>query len=142
MKKSPVQSVEELQGNFALLHSGYGGGQYVGRVIYVRQHRSNESPTLILEAETMRYQPRASMDGGREDNLYWRDIRPERGEHHELPLKLRDRLYSLGETVELSSFQEAREPINPEDPGHVKRLTGEDAALPILYAGAPLIVVQ
>ena len=143
MNKQSVELPQSLPGNFVLLHSGYGGGQYVGRVIdvmptYIERYLS----MLVFDPETMRYQPISSVSAstarGHNHIYHWQHLSLER---HNLPLKEKDRLYLVGDSADLSFFEKSREPINPENPEHVKRLTGKES-LELLYGGSELLMVR
>jgi len=137
------QLSESVSGKVVLLHSGYGGGQYVGRVAIVISPNEPTAvlPRLVLEPESMRYQPRGSTFGGHDYQCFWQ-IFGRSGDHHDLHLKERDRLYLLGKEVDLAPFEKAKEPINPENPVHIKALIGESRELQLLYEGAPLEIVR
>ena len=137
MKKQSVKLPESLPGNFVLLHSGYGEGQYVGRVVDIEPSNNPERalPLLILDSRTRRYQPRAST-AGRDDICYWQEL-----PIHVLPLKEKDRLYLVADSADLSFFKESMQPINPENHEHVKKLTGKDS-LDLLYGGSELKMVR
>jgi len=135
-------------GEFILLHSGYGGGQYVGRVTDV-VYKGVQSAGLLLAPRVMRYQPREST-GGSEYVCYWNEVHPQRGHIHPavrdgdnfyLHVKENDRLYSLGKGIDLDPFIESQDPINPENPIHRKALTGNIRKFKLLYEGSELRIV-
>ena len=141
MNKQSVELPQSLPGKIVLLHSGYGGGQYVGRIVDIEPSNNPKRalPLLILDSSTKRYQPRDSTYLGhlsRDDICYWQ----EDPDTHVLPLKEKDRLYLVGDSADLRPFQESREPINPENPEHVKKLAGKES-LELLYGGSELLMV-
>ena len=125
---------EALPGNNVLVISGYGSEQYVGRV---KELSSDESglPILVFEPDIERYQPRESTLGP-DDICYW-----QKPQIKQLHLKPDDNVYFIGDKANVTSFADARQPINPEDPRHAERLTGEDTLLSVLYQGSELKLV-
>ncbi len=148
MKKQRDHDFGSLPGKYILLHSGYGGGQYLGRVVEYRQSGNPERtlPVLILDSETKRYQPRGST-AGQDDICYWGNLSRHGfiGEpadaSHSIPLKEKDRLYLIGEEPDISWFEISKKPINPQNPRHIKRLTGI-TRLKLVYEGSKLIIVK
>ena len=56
-------------------------------------------------------------------------------------MKEKDRLYLVGDSADLSFFEESMQPINSENLEDVKKLSGK-ASLEMLYSGSELKMVR
>ena len=107
-----------FKGEYILLHSGYGGGQYVGKVLGVASSDTpdNYLPVLILDSETMRFQPKCS-NFGRHSKDKWIKlpyVRFGQNDHH-IHLKPRDNLYAMTGQPNLVPFIAKNVPVDPTD---------------------------
>jgi len=144
--RSLVGLIEFHKGECVLLHSGYGGGQYVGKLEGVTIHPDAAGDNfhhlvdLNLGKWVERYQPASQMSGrATDDQKNW--LPYGLGLSGPLPLKEEDRLYSLGKSIDLEPFKALKEPIDPEL-GHASILTGSVSGIELLYGGAPLKIVK
>ncbi len=113
-----------VEDRYVLLHSGYGGGQYIGEVREIIAP-ARGFPTLRFKGEVYRYQPKGSTWGTDkldDDVLFWHRL-PE-PENLKLGLKPRDNLHVLPDEPDLEWFIKNNRPVNPTRKDHIHRLTG------------------
>lgn len=146
--RSLKRLIEPHVDEYVLLHSGYGGRQYVGKLYGVTENPNAEISnfhtllSLRMDKEVERYEPAIGMSVHVDpSNVNWLRVGQNLGDGM-LNLKEEDRLYALGKNVHLASFKVNKEPINPEDISHVIRLTGNVSEVKLLYDGAMLKIVK